>query len=276
MYPNKDAFVVLTKWPTFGKSKTRLAKTIGNDVALQFVFACLLDLLKLFDKLPNNIQKFICYAPTKCKDKLETFLNDNGLSGYTLLPMVNQNLLTSNLGDKLNGMIKDLQHKYSINGCISVIGSDCIELKMEYIMDGFNVCRNVNDKNDYRNIHIIKAVDGGYVSICLPPNYNGNIFYNIRWSTENTCSDQIKQIQLCQYNAVTHNKILNDVDEINEYITLYNDFGIQYNNNCIINKDNNTKFYINTFPNVYKVLKGSRYQRKSLVLIDLLIKILEK
>ena len=159
-----DAFVIVTKWPTKGKSKTRLSKVIGEDLAIDFSLCALKDLLIYYSKTPRN--KFLLFAPKDAQFKFEALLKEMELHNeYSLVAMRDSNLKTSNLGHKLSGCVEDIRAKpYSINGSICFIGSDCLELRIEYILKASQYTQSKDNKTAY----IIPACDGGYVLLDLP------------------------------------------------------------------------------------------------------------
>ena len=167
-YKKTNAFILVTKWPTKGKSKTRLSKCIGTDLAISFALSALKDLLTYYAKLSH--QKFILFAPKQAQSNFEQLLKELELTNndYNLVPMRDSDLKTSDLGGKLSGCLKDIRNKpYNIDGSICFIGSDCLELRIENILIANNYTNSKKDK-DYA--YIIPANDGGYVMIDLPSN----------------------------------------------------------------------------------------------------------
>eukprot|EP01084_Bolivina_argentea_P249956 418598_1 len=256
----KNAFVIVTKWPTKGKSKTRLSKSIGSDFAIEFSFCALKDLLLYYSQLPHT--KFVLFAPKDNKPKFESLLKQLQLTAkYHLIPMIDSNMKTSNLGNKLSGCIQDIQsNSYNINGSICFIGSDCLELRIKNIITANNYTHS--NKN---NAYIIPANDGGYVMIDLPPNVSPKVFDNVLWSHEKTCESQIASIQKCGINVIKSDLILADVDDIQDWFRLCNNFGILWekqmddNKNCI---DNEMSIdYNKCFANVSALLKQHKVLR---------------
>eukprot|EP00593_Proboscia_inermis_P005565 CAMPEP_0171317084 /NCGR_PEP_ID=MMETSP0816-20121228/77993_1 /TAXON_ID=420281 /ORGANISM="Proboscia inermis, Strain CCAP1064/1" /LENGTH=113 /DNA_ID=CAMNT_0011809927 /DNA_START=80 /DNA_END=417 /DNA_ORIENTATION=+ len=88
------------------------------------------------------------------------------------------------------------------------IGSDCPHLPMNEIEN--SICAadsassyskdviggNDNSESVSRNRSMIcPAVDGGYVLLSLPSTCPLEIFDNVEWSTENTCTSQIAALK---------------------------------------------------------------------------------
>lgn len=167
-YSASNAFVLVTKWPTKGKSKTRLSKCIGADLAISFALSALKDLLIYYAKLPHK--KFLLFAPKQAQSNFEQLLKELNLTNkeYNLVPMRDSDLKTSDLGGKLSGCIEDIRNKpYNIDGSICFIGSDCLELRRDNIL---TANKYTNSKQDKDYAYIIPANDGGYVMVDLPPN----------------------------------------------------------------------------------------------------------
>ena len=221
-----NAFVIVTKWPTKGKSKTRLSACIGADLAIEFSLSALKDLLLYYCKLSDH-KKFLLFAPKDAESKFKSLLNEINLMNnneYNLVCMRDSNLKTSNLGNKLSGCIQDLRKEYNINGSICFIGSDCLELRIKNIM-------NAKKYTNLKNAYIIPANDGGYVMIDLPSNASHKVFDNVLWSNQKTCQSQIEQIKKCGINCIKCEQILADVDEMQDWLRLCDNFGIKWNNN---------------------------------------------
>ena len=264
----RNAFVVVTKWPTEKKSKTRLAAHIGDKLAVNFVRTALQDLIVYFSKeikklnklharKKTNIvfEKFVLFTPNKNRDDLLNLI-ENGLkefetelsNDWNLIAMKNENMKTSNLTDKLNCCFDDLySNKYNINGSITCIASDSFDIRLSHL----NLC--LLHSNNHR-AYIIPAIDGGYVMLSCPyldatniiyknarndKNGNVKIFNNVHWSSNDTCISQIEAFKNCGIDCVKSKEILMDIDEIDDWIILCNRFGIDWKQSQ--NKNNNNE-----------------------------------
>ena len=290
----RNAFVIVTKWPTRQKSKTRLAKSIGDDLALNFVLAMLQDLIGYFDKeideynenqlksiqKGNNklsiIEKFVLFTPSENKQDLLSLIektlatrskehanktkntNKSHKNKHTwhLLGMKNENLATSNLTDKLAGCVEDLknpQKGLKINGSMTLIASDSLDIRMSHIIKGIEITthdlHNKSKKKIGSNISdekafVIRAADGGYVQLSVPMvskldlKYSTKFFDNVHWSAEDTCDSQKLQLKKCGVNCIEFDEILMDVDEIKDWIVLCKKFGIDWNKMKMSNNKN--------------------------------------
>eukprot|EP01084_Bolivina_argentea_P121237 214862_1 len=230
-YQLKHAFVLVTKWPIKYKSKTRLSKSIGAELATTFSLNLLMDLLIYYgsNKEINRI-KFILFAPKKCQPLFENLLKKLNLSHiWNLLPMQNDDIMTSDLGDKFASCMTDIRKNYPfvINERIMFVASDCIELKSSHIN------YNYNDKDAF----IIQSEDGGYVCLDLPYNAPIEVFSNVIWSSNKTSQSQINAISKCGIKTIKSSNVISDIDELHDWIRVCNLFKEQE--------------YQLTFPNVY-------------------------
>eukprot|EP01083_Nonionella_stella_P028239 77766_1 len=271
-YHAKDAFVLVTKWPTVGKSKTRLSKAIGTDLAIDFSFAALKDLLLYYSKL--NRAKFLLFAPKDAKPKFESLLKELALTNeYALVAMKCSNLKTSDLGAKLSGCIQDIRCKpHAINGSICFIGSDCLELRIGTI----DIATKYTHPKDKNNAYIVPANDGGFVMVDLPPNASHKVFDNILWSNERTCETTIAAIKRCGIEVIKSNDAMSDVDELTDWIRLCKHFGVTWNEQTQHSKDKDGKVscsngvgshidYTKKFPKVATLLKQIDYTKKQTI-----------
>ena len=118
---NDNAFVMVKK-ANKRKSKTRLSKCIGNDLAVRFASISLKDLLMYFSKLPHK--KFILFAPKEAQSNFEQLLTEIELinNEYTLIPITNSDLKTSDLGNILSeGIVNIRNEPHNINGDICIV-----------------------------------------------------------------------------------------------------------------------------------------------------------
>ncbi|MFK7899803.1 MAG: TIGR04282 family arsenosugar biosynthesis glycosyltransferase [Cyclobacteriaceae bacterium] len=156
----KSLLIVFVKNLVLGTVKTRLARTVGDEKALQ-VYKDLLHHTKSQIQ-PLSQDKDIYY-------NLVTEKNDlwNGLPCEKLV----QN--GDSLGDRMshafqNAFERDYQK-------VVLIGSDCFDIKQQHIEEAFN-------KLDSQNVVIGPAVDGGYYLIGMS-DMHYQLFINKSWST---------------------------------------------------------------------------------------------
>lgn len=169
---SKNALIVMTKAPVMGKCKTRLAKTIGDENALD-IYIQLLDYTAQISK-ETGADKFI-YSTARLKDK------NRWKSNNTYFKLQSN----GDLGNRMNTAIEtvlDLGYKNAI-----VIGSDCAEINAEDIQFAFNLLKQ-------KDIVIGPALDGGYYLIGMKK-AAPSLFQNISWSTESVLKETMNKVE---------------------------------------------------------------------------------
>ena len=184
----KKALIILTKNPDLGKVKTRLAKTIGDEKALEVYKKLVLHTYKITANL--NVDKFVFYS-----DNIEAYdIWDANL----FIKALQQG---SNLGDRMNAAF---EHVFNLNyKSVCIIGSDCHELNADIIDTAFS-------QLEATNCVLGPTFDGGYYLLGLN-NLQPELFKNIEWSTETVFDATVnicKKLQLLTSYLVK----LNDVD----------------------------------------------------------------
>ncbi|RFC55234.1 TIGR04282 family arsenosugar biosynthesis glycosyltransferase [Brumimicrobium aurantiacum] len=172
----KNALIIMTKDPVLGQCKTRLAKTIGDEKALE-VYIQLLDYTADFSK-KVNADKFI-YSTAELKDKTRWESNQ------TLFNLQSN----GDLGNRMNTALEAVFH-LGYHKAV-VIGSDCAEIDENTIQKAY-------DELASNDVVVGPALDGGYYLIGMKK-ATPALFQDIEWSTENVCPSTIsiaKQNQL--------------------------------------------------------------------------------
>ena len=184
----KKALIILTKNPELGKVKTRLAKTIGDEKALEVYKKLVLHTYKITANL--NVDKFVFYS-----DNIET---DDIWDANLFVKALQQG---SNLGDRMNAAF---EHVFNLNyKSVCIIGSDCYELNADIIDTAFL-------QLEATNCMIGPTFDGGYYLLGLN-NLQPELFKNIEWSTE-TVFDATVNICKKLHLSTSYLVKLNDVD----------------------------------------------------------------
>ncbi len=189
---NKKAIIIFLKYPELGRSKTRLAATIGNENALE-VYKELLNHTYLITK-DLNCDKFLFYD--KVSPNKMPWGDDIYQSAYQK---------ESDLGGRMEDAFKQLFNK-GYNS-ILIIGSDCYELDKDVIESAFEKLKD-------KKIVIGPAKDGGYYLLGLSEMIKP-IFSDVKWSTENVYSDTVKILESLNINHDT-TATLSDIDVIED------------------------------------------------------------
>lgn len=190
-----NALIIFTRNPELGKCKTRLAKTVGNQSALD-VYKYLLQHTANVSKQVNT-ERFVFYSETiSIKDIWE--------DSYFQKKLQKGN----DLGERMENAFLELlgTHKKVI-----IIGSDLLDLSTEIIEDAFY-------KLDTHDVVIGPAEDGGYYLLGIKKLHQ-NIFKNKAWGTETVRKDTLNDLQ---NSTVFLLKELNDIDTF-EDVKHYNE-----------------------------------------------------
>ena len=194
------ALIIFVRNPILGKVKTRIAKDLGYDVALD-VYKKLLEHTKAITK-NLKVDRFVFYAD---------FLNQDDLwEGSAFNKMLQSG---NDLGERMQNAFEQLFNDgYSK---IAIIGSDCFELTTAIIDEAFHSLET-------KSVVIGPTFDGGYYLIGMNTFIHG-IFQNKTWSTDYVFSDTVKSITEAGYNYYLLPK-LSDVDngeDCKKYTALY-------------------------------------------------------
>ena len=181
------ALIVFTKNPVKGEVKTRLAKTVGEEKALE-IFRELLHIAYV------NTKSLPCDKYLYLSGSLDENLFDPGF-----FQKIQEGI---NLGERmLNALSEILDTGYER---VILVGTDCPGLTRVIIKDAFN---KLND-ND---IVLGPAEDGGYYLVGLkePIEY---LFKDMRWGHQNVLSDTLKRIKENKHSYELVAKLI-DIDD---------------------------------------------------------------
>ena len=157
----KEALLIFAKNIQYGKVKTRLASTIGNEQAL-FVYQKLIEhTIAITKKI--NADKIVYYSNSIVeKDEWENNIYQKKLQSG------------NNLGERMKNAFKSsFTAGYQK---VIIIGTDCFELNEGLISIAFE---RLNDDD----IVLGPAKDGGYYLLGMKKFYP-SLFENIEWSSE--------------------------------------------------------------------------------------------
>ncbi|MBU0697455.1 MAG: TIGR04282 family arsenosugar biosynthesis glycosyltransferase [Bacteroidetes bacterium] len=185
---NKEAIIIFLKYPELGRSKTRLAATIGNEKALK-VYKELLSHTNLISKELNS-DKYLFYD--KVTANKMPWGDDIYHTAYQL---------ESNLGGRMQNAFEKLFEKGYER--IVIIGSDCYDLTQEIIEEAFEKLKN-------KEVIIGPAKDGGYYLLGLTK-LIPQLFTDVAWSTDEVFSATIKALDSLDI-AYDTTAVLSDID----------------------------------------------------------------
>jgi rSAM/selenodomain-associated transferase 1 len=167
--PVDGGLIVFLRFPQLGKVKTRLASTLGHEVALSIYK----DLLSL-----------TLTAAADSGSAVYLF-SEGGLPSYEeRFPTFSYHLQsTGNLGLK---MADAIAYVLQFHSKAVVIGSDCPSLSASILRESFTIL-------DTYDIVLGPAMDGGYYLLGCKKLYE-TIFDDIQWSTPHVLAQTIEKI----------------------------------------------------------------------------------
>ena len=188
----KSALIIFLKYPELGRSKTRLAKDIGNENALK-VYIELLEHTQLISS-QLKIDKYLFY------DKVTANKMPWGDDIYQTAYQIE-----SDLGGRMQNAFEQLFLKGYER--LVIIGSDCYELTQEIIEQAFELL-NTSDAV------VGPAKDGGYYLLGLHIMIS-QLFSDVAWSTDEVFSATVKTLENLNL-TYSITPILSDIDTIDD------------------------------------------------------------
>lgn len=189
---NKEALIIFLRYPELGRSKTRLAATVGDKNSLK-VYQELLNHTNLITK-NLNADKFLFY------DK----------SSGNKMPWGDEIYFTAyQKGSDLGGRMQDAFTQIFSKGYerVLIVGSDCYELTQRDIENSFQALKT-------KDAVIGPAKDGGYYLLGLTKMIP-QLFSDIAWSTNQvyrTTVNVLENLQISYHVGI----ILSDIDTIDD------------------------------------------------------------
>ncbi len=182
----KNLLLIFTRNPELGKAKTRLAKTVGDETALE-IYKFLLDKTK---QVTTNLScdKAVYYSVK---------VRENDIWTSDVFQKHQQK--GEDLGIRMLNAFKDgFKAGYEK---VMIIGSDLYDLTPNHINDAFSKL-NTND------VVIGPAEDGGYYLLGMK-NLQSAIFKNKKWGTATVRKDTLNDLHKVSVHLLEE---LNDVD----------------------------------------------------------------
>ena len=181
--------IIFARNPELGKIKTRLAKTLGDEMALAIYYKLLAHAQQITHNLDyDKAVYYSSYADTE--DNWDNRVYKKKVQkGH-------------DLGERMFNAIDDaLAAGYE---SVVLIGTDIYELTSEIIDNAFN-------KLTVHDVVIGPAKDGGYYLIGMKKP-NSSIFKLSAWSTPGVFSETVKRIENADL-SWAKTALLNDIDE---------------------------------------------------------------
>ena len=183
---SKNLLLIFTRNPELGKAKTRLAKTVGDETALEIYKFLLQKTQSITKKIAAD--KAVYYSVK---------VRENDIWDATIYQKHQQK--GGNLGIRMhNAFQESFNTGYQK---VLIIGSDLYDLTPKIIEEAFIQL----DKHD---VVLGPALDGGYYLLGMKKLHE-QIFKNKKWGTETVRKDTLKDLQ---DKKVFLLETLNDVD----------------------------------------------------------------
>lgn len=181
-----NALIIFARNPQLGKVKTRLAKTIGDEKALEVYSDLLFHTMTETQYL--ECDKFVFYDENiETKDLWSEKIYEKQMQ------------FGKDLGAKMQNAFQTL-FDLGYQNCI-IIGSDLFDLEANHINEAFN-------KLEVNDVVIGPAEDGGYYLLGLKKVIS-SIFKNKNWGTSTVLSSTLKDLENYK---IEYTESLNDID----------------------------------------------------------------
>jgi rSAM/selenodomain-associated transferase 1 len=181
-----NALIIFTRNPQLGKVKTRLAKTIGDEKALQVYTDLLSHTMNVTQQLACD--KFVFYD--------ERIVNNDGWAEDLFYKRKQSGV---DLGARMQHAFEKL-FEVGYQKCI-IIGSDLFDLTAHHVQEAFQ-------KLDNADVVLGPAEDGGYYLLGLKK-VIPSVFINKHWGTSSVLTDTLKDLENHQVECI---ETLNDID----------------------------------------------------------------
>ena len=183
---SKNLLLIFTRNPEFGKVKTRLARDIGHQAALDIYKFLLAHTAKICT--PLDTEKAVYYSEE---------IPNNDLWNAAVFQKKKQ--IGEDLGERMqNAFAEGFNLGYSK---IIIIGSDLYDIETKDLEQAFKVLNN-------HEIVIGPAEDGGYYLLGMKQ-LHPKLFKNKNWGTATVLQDTINELKKSNYKLLEKR---NDVD----------------------------------------------------------------
>ena len=185
---SKQAIIIFLKYPELGRSKTRLATTVGDQNALKIYK----ELLEHTHQITKNLS---------CDSFLFYYRESPNTMNWETEKYKHKLQVQSDLGGRMKNAFQEIFDEGY--GNIIIIGSDCYDLSEDIINQAFNLLKE-------NEVVIGPALDGGYYLLGLTKMVN-SLFEDVKWSTSEVLHATVKVLenQQLKYDTTTP---LSDID----------------------------------------------------------------
>ena len=189
----REALIIFIKNPVLGKAKTRIAKDVGDEKALEIYLA----LLEHTRQVTSNWHgtRFLYYSDyIEPQDNWPNELYEKRIQS------------DGDLGQKMFKAFQEISVDYD---SVSIIGSDCYQLRLHHLEEAFSKLKT-NDAV------IGPSSDGGYYLLGLNQ-VSANLFEGVEWSTSSVSSQTVNKI-LQEGMSFAQLETLTDIDHYSDWL----------------------------------------------------------
>lgn len=189
------------KFPELGKVKTRLAKDLGNQKALEFYQFSLRQVLDNVAEGDWGIRLY--FTPSNKQKELKDWLGRD----WELKPQMGEDL-----GERMENAFEQMFAEGFEQ--VVIVGTDLPDLEQSDLINAFDALQ----KGD---IVIGPAHDGGYYLLGIPKNkYTSSIFKNIPWSTPKVLELTLNHLDRTgiSFKTLPLKRDIDDLEDYQEYL----------------------------------------------------------
>lgn len=162
--------IIFIRVPEWGKVKTRLAKDVGNDRALQIYSALLKHTREI--SLHLSAQCYVYYASYPIEDNWSESI------------FIKRSQKGDNLGQRMKNAFAEVLNEHEQ---VMIIGSDCPQLSSEMIENAF---KSLTTKDAV----IGPSYDGGYYLLGMKK-LHSELFTDMEWSTDSVLDQTLMRMK---------------------------------------------------------------------------------
>ena len=193
---NKSLLLVFSKNPTLGKVKTRLAKSIGKEKALEIYKALLKKTASVLEELEVDIHLY--YSDYIEKDDL-----------FSTVVKQKKRQTGEQLGERMFNAFRESLVSYDK---VVIIGTDLWTLDIQDIKNAFRALEN-------HAAVIGPSTDGGYYLLGIKE-VIPQIFINKQWGTSSVLPNTLKDLKSMKYHLLPEKNDIDTFSDLEEHPSL--------------------------------------------------------
>jgi hypothetical protein len=196
---NKCAVIIFARYPNKGKVKTRLAKEIGEESALEFYKSCAENTFAECKKLKSEkILLYLFYSDVKDKALITKWAG----SEFLFIPQTG-----TTLGEKMQNAFEEV-FSNGVKKAV-IIGTDIPDIEANLIKDSCDILNCADTV-------IGPAADGGYYLLGMKKAHTF-LFNDIKWSTNSVFAETCNRIIINKLTFFVLPKLI-DIDIKDDFI----------------------------------------------------------